>query len=65
MILPVVTPALCSIKLSLIVPRTSPIAGVLGTILIVFTSMMSSFVVGFRVMVLEHSLGGICNSSEP
>ena len=64
-ILAVVTPDLCMISLFWIVPFTTPIAGALGTILTVLMSVISSFVVGFNVMVLEHSLGGISNSLEP
>ena len=62
---PVVTPALCVIILSLISPLITPMEGELGITHTVFTSVMSSFVVGLSVIVFEHSLGGICNSLEP
>ena len=51
--------------LSLISPLMTPMAGELGMTLTVFTSVMSSFVVGLSVIVFEHSLGGICSSLEP
>ncbi|GIS53240.1 hypothetical protein Ct9H90mP29_02820 [bacterium] len=36
-----------------VVPFTTPIAGALGTILTVLMSVISSFVVGFNVMVFR------------